>query len=58
MTDTAQLEMRLNRASDKISRLKGDVRELKELVKVMQLQLKDHMEAEHQRRLANYGLSK
>lgn len=58
MTDTAQLEMRLNRASDKISRLKGDVRELKELVKDMQLQLKDHMEAEHQRRLANYGLKK
>lgn len=58
MSDTAQLEMRLNRTSDKISRLKGDVRELKELVKVMQLQLKDHMEAEHQRRIANYGLKK
>jgi hypothetical protein len=38
--------------------LKGDVRELKELVKDMQLQLKDHIEGEHQRRLANYGLKK
>tara|TARA_R110002074_G_scaffold339107_1_gene509590 strand:- start:50 stop:247 length:198 start_codon:yes stop_codon:yes gene_type:complete len=52
MSDIAQLEMRLCKSNDKISQLKGDVRELKELVKVMQLQLKDHMEAEIQRRSA------
>ena len=58
MTDTAQLEMRLNRASDKISRLKGDVNSLKDTVKKLEIQLNAYIEAEYQRRLANYGLKK
>jgi hypothetical protein len=58
MTDTAQIEMRLNRASDKISRLKGDVNSLKDTVKKLEIQLNAYIEAEYQRRLANYGLKK
>jgi len=58
MTDTAQIEMRLNRASDKISRLNGEVKSLKDTVKKLEIQLNDYIEAEHQRRLANYGLKK
>jgi len=58
MTDTAQIEMRLNRASDKISRLKGEVNSLKDTVKKLEIQLNAYIEAEYQRRLANYGLKK
>ena len=58
MSDLASLEMRIHRSNDKIASLRGDVKSLKETVKKLELQLKDHMEAEDQRRIANYGLKK